>query len=76
MMADGRCACKCPGGHDCVYRGDVRHELHICNVRACECHSQARYEGRLVPAVEIDTLGMHWRVNRQRVTAIAQEASK
>lgn len=40
----GRCRCACPGSNDCCLRGDVYHEIHICTLRDCVCHSRARYD--------------------------------
>lgn len=37
------CDVKCPGGNRCRLDGEVRHELHMCNMRNCYCHSAERY---------------------------------
>lgn len=39
-----RCGGRCPGDRACCLRGDVEHELCVCNDAECWCHSEERYE--------------------------------
>ena len=39
----GRCKLYCPEGNPCTCSADVPHELHICSLRRCPCHSAERY---------------------------------
>jgi hypothetical protein len=63
MAESGRCRKRCPCGGQCYCSADVPHELHICSASTCECHSAARYTGRLavLDVGDVDPLGLGWR---------------
>ena len=44
LRESGACRHDCPYGAACCCRGDMPHELHICNHTECACHKRARYE--------------------------------
>ena len=43
---DKLCTHQCEAGNPCALRGGIRHTIHVCNDRYCQCHQYEAYQQR------------------------------